>query len=87
MAGRLLCSDRIVFGFPVKFVVFIPIPTKAKNRPLKHGTEGRVTTMADCKWMLDEVCVNDQCPMCADFCPVADYPGVCRFEERGEDDG
>lgn len=34
--------------------------------------------------MLDEVCVNADCPMCADYCPVADYPGVCRFEERGE---
>ena len=38
--------------------------------------------MADCKWMRDEICVNDQCPMCADYCPVADYEGVCRFEER-----
>ena len=24
------------------------------------------------------------CPMCADFCPVPDIPGVCRFEEREE---
>ena len=41
--------------------------------------------MADCKWMQDEICVNDQCPMCCDFCPVPDAPGVCRYEERGTD--
>lgn len=23
------------------------------------------------------------CPMCADYCPVVDVPGVCRFEDRG----
>ena len=43
--------------------------------------------MADCKWMWDEFCVNSDCPMCADYCPVADFPGVCRFEERGDGDG
>lgn len=36
----------------------------------------------DCKWMQDEICVNADCPMCADYCPVVDVPGVCRFEER-----
>lgn len=41
--------------------------------------------MADCRWMKDEFCVNADCPMCADYCPVADYPGVCRFEERDND--
>lgn len=45
--------------------------------------------MADtCKWMHDEwsqICCNDKCPMCADFCPVADVPGVCRYEDRGEE--
>lgn len=40
--------------------------------------------MADCKWMQDEVCVNADCPMCADYCPVADIEGVCRFEEMRE---
>ena len=43
--------------------------------------------MADCKWMHDEICCNDQCPMCCDYCPVADYEGVCRYEERGESNG
>lgn len=38
--------------------------------------------MADCKWMQDEMCVNDQCPLCADYCPVPDVEGVCRHEER-----
>ena len=45
--------------------------------------------MAECKWMKDEICVNADCPMCCDYCPVADVAGVCRYEEReeGEDDG
>ena len=38
---------------------------------------------ADCKWCKDEVCVNADCPLCADFCPVVDAPDVCRFEDRG----
>ena len=40
----------------------------------------------ECKWMQDEVCVNADCPMCADYCPVADTPGVCKYEERGNSD-
>ena len=40
--------------------------------------------MPDCKYCQDEVCVNADCPMVADFCPVVDVPGVCRFEEREE---
>ena len=38
--------------------------------------------MPDCKYCQDEVCVNADCPMCCDFCPVPDTPGVCRFEDR-----
>ena len=48
-----------------------------------------VIQVTDCKYCQgDEVCVNADCPMCADFCPVVDVPGVCRFEDRGgeEDD-
>lgn len=41
--------------------------------------------MAECKWNLDEICVNADCPMVADYCPVANDPGVCRYEERTED--
>lgn len=41
--------------------------------------------MDKCKWEMDEVCVNAECPVRADFCPVMNYPGVCRFEERVEE--
>lgn len=41
--------------------------------------------MTKCKWEQDEVCVNASCPLCADFCPVIDTPGVCRFEDRGQE--
>ena len=37
-----------------------------------------------CKYCKDEFCVNDQCPMRADYCPVPDTPGVCKHEERIE---
>ena len=40
--------------------------------------------MTDCKYCQDEICVNVDCPTCCDYCPVADVPGVCRFEEREE---
>lgn len=40
----------------------------------------------ECKWIQDEICVNADCPMRADYCPVPNDPGVCRFEERGEED-
>ena len=38
--------------------------------------------VTDCKYCQDEICVNADCPMCCDFCPVPDTPGVCRFEDR-----
>lgn len=38
--------------------------------------------MPDCKWCMDEICVNDDCPACADYCPVPDTEGVCRHEDR-----
>lgn len=38
----------------------------------------------DCKWIADnEICVNADCPMVADYCPVPDIEGVCRYEDRG----
>lgn len=37
-----------------------------------------------CKWLKDEVCVNGDCQAVADFCPVVNYPGVCRYEETDE---
>lgn len=36
----------------------------------------------ECKYCQDEVCVNADCPLVADFCPVVDTPNVCKFEER-----
>ena len=38
--------------------------------------------MPDCRWCMDEICVNDDCPMCADYCPVPDIEDVCRYEDR-----
>jgi hypothetical protein len=35
-----------------------------------------------CEYCKDEFCINDQCPMRADYCPVPDTPGVCRHEKR-----
>lgn len=43
-----------------------------------------------CKYEADNgICVNANCPMCCDYCPIPDgIPGVCRFEEReGDADG
>ena len=37
-----------------------------------------------CKWLKDEICVNGDCPAVADFCPVVNHPGVCRYEEMDE---
>lgn len=38
----------------------------------------------ECIYNKDEMCTNDQCPMCADYCPVPDIDGVCVYEERVE---
>lgn len=38
--------------------------------------------MAECKWCYDEICTNADCPMRADYCPVPNDEGVCRYEER-----
>ena len=37
-----------------------------------------------CKWLSDDfsqVCVNGNCPVCADFCPVTNFPEICKFAE------
>ena len=39
----------------------------------------------ECKYNQDEFCTNDQCPMCADYCPVPDVEGVCKYEDREEE--
>ena len=43
--------------------------------------------MAECIHMQEEICVNADCPMCCDYCPVTDIDGVCRFEERSDENG
>lgn len=42
--------------------------------------------MTECKHNYDEFCTNPDCPLVADYCPVAYTEGVCRFEDRSEDD-
>lgn len=37
--------------------------------------------MANCKWMQGAICTNPDC-MKGRYCPVPDYPGVCKYEER-----
>lgn len=39
-----------------------------------------------CKYYYDEFCVNDDCPYCADCCPVTEHPEVCKHAEVGADD-
>lgn len=38
-----------------------------------------------CIYNKDEFCTNDECPMRADYCPVPDVEGVCKYEERNEE--
>lgn len=38
-----------------------------------------------CKYNKDDFCTNDKCPMCADYCPVPDFEGVCKYEYRIDD--
>ena len=40
---------------------------------------------SECVYNQEEFCTNDQCPMCADYCPVPDMEGVCKYEEREEE--
>ena len=40
--------------------------------------------MTECNWCKDEICVNADCPICCDYCPVPDTEGVCKFEGRSE---
>ena len=35
-----------------------------------------------CSWCHNEKCVNDECPVRGDYCPVPDIPGICMYEER-----
>lgn len=35
-----------------------------------------------CIYCREDICVNEDCPMCGNSCPVPGKPGVCRFEDR-----
>ena len=38
-----------------------------------------------CKYCVDEVCVNADCPYCADFCPCYEHPEICKcYEAKSE---
>ena len=39
--------------------------------------------MNKCEYCLNEICVNADCPICADFCPWEDSDG-CRFAKRSD---
>ena len=66
------------------FCFAIVIPEK-RLRSVRLGTEGKTMAELKCAWYAEYegVCINADCPMCADYCPVPDIEGVCRFEERG----
>lgn len=38
-----------------------------------------------CKWYNDEFCINDQSPCVADYCPVVEYPELCKCRELDKD--
>lgn len=38
-----------------------------------------------CKWYNDEFCTNGDSPCVADYCPVVEYPELCKHREVAED--
>ena len=73
--------------------VYEPNREIVKSYKLRHGiidapktaTGTKAAGSGGGKWGYEEGCTNASCPVCADFCPVVDYPGVCRFEESESD--
>ena len=44
-------------------------------------------TLGECKWLSDdftEICTNADCPICCEFCPLVNYPVVCKYYEEKE---
>lgn len=43
--------------------------------------------MSRCKWMTNErepfdgLCLNDKCPMIADYCPLPEHAEFCMYSE------
>lgn len=42
----------------------------------------RRITIVVCKYEVEELCTNKQCPLCGAHCPVQDTAGMCKHEER-----
>ena len=38
-----------------------------------------------CKWYHDEFCTNGDSPCVADYCPVVEYPELCKYRELAND--
>lgn len=39
----------------------------------------------ECIYNQDEICVNANCPLLGDFCPLRYTPDVCKWEDRSID--
>lgn len=42
-----------------------------------------------CKYLsndFSEICVNGDCPYCADACPVTEYPEICRYAKAEQEE-
>jgi len=42
-----------------------------------------------CKYMSDDeqdICCNPECPYCCTWCPVTEYPEICKYAEEKERD-
>ena len=41
-----------------------------------------------CRFLSDdfnEICVNAESPVCADFCPCVNYPEICKYNATDDD--
>lgn len=55
---------------------------RAAKKAWNTRTQQKEVEMAECKYCVEEICVNADCPMVADYCPVPDIPSVCKYEDR-----
>lgn len=74
--------DRCVYEFNRKRVAAYRGAHAATEVPRQETQE----PVIDCQWYQDEFCVNGDCPAVADYCPVAEYPELCRFRKPREDE-
>ena len=58
-------------------------------QPPFQTNNAKVVDKLTCKWLSDEfsaICVNSNCPACADGCPALNYQEICKYaEDKGED--